>query len=102
GRALLKMGQYEEAIEAFNRSIEVSSGPYALSSASGDAWVGRGDAMMALGRYEDALEAYRQAIEVFPLNGDAWHGKGEALHALGKRIEGDWAFQMAKKLGYRK
>jgi len=54
-----------------------------------------------LGRNEDALEAYRQAIEIFPLNGDAWHGKGMALQALGKRIEGDWAFQMAEKLGYR-
>ena len=65
------------------------------------AWVGKGDALLKLGRYEEALEAYRQAIEIFPLNGDAWHCKGEALQALGKRIEGDWTFQMADKLGYR-
>jgi tetratricopeptide (TPR) repeat protein len=64
--------------------------------------VGRGDALLKLGRNEEALEAYRQAIEIYPLDGDAWHGKGEALQALGKRIEGDWAFQMAEKLGYEK
>jgi tetratricopeptide (TPR) repeat protein len=102
GRALFKMGEYEEAIDAFNRSIEVSPGPYAMSSASDAAWAGKGDALLKLGRNEEALEAYRQAIEIFPLNGDAWHGKGDALQALGKRIEGNWAFQMAEKLGYRK
>jgi superkiller protein 3 len=101
GRALFKMEQYEEAIDAFDRSIEVSPGPYAISSASDAAWAGKGDALLKLGKNEEALEAYRQAIEIFPLNGDAWHGKGEALHALGKRIKGDWAFQMADKLGYR-
>lgn len=101
GRALYKMGEYEEALEAFNRSIEVSPPSLAISSASDAAWVGRGDAMLKLGRNKEALEAYRQAIEIFPLDGDAWHGKGEALQALGKRIEGDWAFMMAEKLGYR-
>ena len=101
GRAFFKMELYEEAIEAFDRSIEVSPGPYAISSASDAAWAGKGDALLKLGRNEEALEAYRQAIELYPLNGDAWHGKGEALQALGKRIEGDWAFQMADKLGYR-
>ncbi len=101
GRALYRMGEYEKAIDAFDRSIEVSPGPYAISSASYFAWVGKGDALLKLGRNEEALEAYRQAVELYPLNGDAWHGKGEALQALGKRIEGDWAFQMAEKLGYR-
>jgi tetratricopeptide (TPR) repeat protein len=96
------MGEYEEAIEAFDRSIDASPPSFAISSASYFAWVGKGDTLLKLGRNEEALEAYRQAVEIFPLNGDAWHGKGEALQALGKRIEGDWAFQMAEKLGYRK
>jgi tetratricopeptide (TPR) repeat protein len=101
GRTLYRMGEYETAIEAFDRSIEVSPPSFTISSASDTAWVGRGDAMLKLGRNEEALEAYRQAIEIYPLNGNAWHGKGEALQALGKRIEGDWAFQMAEKLGYK-
>jgi tetratricopeptide (TPR) repeat protein len=101
GRALYKMGEYEEAIEAFDRSIEVSPPSFAISSAAYFAREGKGDVLLELGRNEEALEAYRQAIELYPLNGDAWHGKGAALQALGKRIEGDWAFMMAEKLGYR-
>ena len=42
GRALFKMGQYEEAIEAFDRSIEVSPGPYAIFSASDACLGGKG------------------------------------------------------------
>jgi len=101
GRALYKMDEYEEALEAFNKSIDLSTPSFAISSESYFAWDGRGDALLKLGRNEEALDAYRQAIELYPLNGDAWHGKGAALQALGKRIEGDWAFQMAEKLGYR-
>jgi tetratricopeptide (TPR) repeat protein len=101
GRALYKIGEYEDSLEAFNKSIDLSPPSFAISSESYFAWDGRGDALLKLGRNEEALDAYRQAIELYPLNGDAWYGKGAALQALGKRIEGDWAFQMADKLGYR-
>lgn len=101
GRALYKMDEYEEALEAFDRSIEVDPGSFAISSTSYFAQEGRGDALLKLGRNEEALEAYRQSIELYPLDYDAWHGKGQALQALEKRIEADFAFKVAKKLGCR-
>ncbi|MDD1749907.1 MAG: tetratricopeptide repeat protein [Methanothrix sp.] len=49
GRALYKMGRYEEAIEAFNRSIE-------LCPLDPDAWQGKGEALQALGeRFEGRM-----------------------------------------------
>ncbi len=101
GMVLFKMGEYEKALAAYNRSIEVSAAPPATYTSNEQAWAGIGDTLHALGRNQDALEGYKKAIDLYPLDPDAWHGKGEVLVALGKRIEGDMAFTMADKLGYR-
>jgi len=94
------MGRYEDALKAYDSVIAASLSP-AMAGVTAQAWSGKGDAMLELGRNEEALEAYRQSIELYQLDYDAWHGKGQALQALEKRIEADFAFKVAKKLGYR-
>jgi tetratricopeptide (TPR) repeat protein len=92
--SLLRLGDYEEAQEAFNRSME------AEPLLADDAWRGIGDARMGLGFYEKALLAYDTALEIYPESvnaerGHAWKGRGDALMALGREEEALVAYQNA-------
>lgn len=94
GVSLLRLGDYEDAQEAFNRSME------AEPLLADDAWGGIGDARMGLGSYEEALQAYDTALEIYPESvnaerGHAWKGKGDALMALGREEEALVAYQNA-------
>ena len=54
GFALYELGRYEEAIECYDKAIELDP-DYA------DAWKHKGDALYELGRYEEAIECYDKA-----------------------------------------
>jgi tetratricopeptide (TPR) repeat protein len=92
--SLLRLGDYGEALEAFNRSME------AEPLLADDAWRGIGDARMGLGFHEVALQAYDMALEMYPEfvnveRGHAWKGRGDALMALGREEEALVAYQNA-------
>ena len=72
---LSELGRYEEALEAYDRAIELQP-DYALI------WWYKGVVLNELGRYEEALESYDRIIELKPDFGTALYNKG--LSRIGK------------------
>jgi len=62
----------EEAIEAYNKAIEINP-KYA------DAWYNKGVTLVQLERQEEAIKAFDKAIEIYPKYAGAWNNKGVAL-----------------------
>lgn len=94
GIALGSLGKYDEAIQAFNKAIEINPQYEA-------AWYLKGAALNGLGMYNDAIQAYDNVIEINPLNESAWHGKGITLGNLGKYDEAVQAFNKAIEINPR-
>ena len=59
GFALASLGQYEEALKAYDKAIE-------LKPDFSVAWNNKAFSFSSLGRYEEALNAYDKAIELKP------------------------------------
>jgi tetratricopeptide (TPR) repeat protein len=53
------LGRYDEAIECFNRAIE-------LGPKNAEAWNNKGAALGKLGRYDEAMEHFDIAIGIDP------------------------------------
>ncbi|OPX78551.1 MAG: lipoprotein NlpI [Methanosaeta sp. PtaB.Bin039] len=88
--ALHALGRDEEALAAYNRTLDRDP---ELSRA----WYGRGEALRALGREDQAIIAYDRAIELSTFGPDRYSliGKGLALQSLGRRKEAKEAFYEA-------
>src|SRR5690606_13965265 len=68
GYSLTELNRLEEAIEAYNRAIE-------LQPQSAWAWARKGRTLRLLNRYEEALAAYDKALAIQPTYAWAWKGK---------------------------
>lgn len=68
-------GNYEEAIEFFNKALEINR-------KNENTWCRKGLALSDIGKYKEALKAYNEAIKIKPEHGRAWHNKGVALYKL--------------------
>lgn len=79
GDALYFEGRFEDAIESYDKAIEIDSNLFA-------AWVGKGKVLRTLQRYEEALIANNRSIDIQPDNPWGWFGKGFTLKDL-KRYE---------------
>ena len=80
GLAKYTSGKYEEAIEDYNKSIEINPQiPVAYNN--------RGLAKEALGKYKEALDDYNKAIEIDPQYAVAHNNRGNAKQALEKYKE---------------
>ena len=88
GLVLAKLGRFEEALVAFDRSIEVDQN-YA------DAHYNRGRVLEELFRYEDALLAYKRSIALDPNLADVHHHCGDVLRVLGRYPEALKALKQA-------
>jgi len=88
GIALGNLGKYDEAIEAFDKAIEINPQYEA-------AWYLKGAALNRQGMYNDAIQAYDKAIEINPRNESMWHSKGITLGNQGKYEEAGQAFDEA-------
>lgn len=93
GDALYAQGKYEEAIEAFNKAIE-------LKPLYETAWAGKGMTLGSQGKYDEAIVDLNKAIEINPRYAEAWASKALALQLLGKTEEADEAFAKANKFGF--
>ena len=114
GDVLGRSGRYNEAIEAYDKAIEIDpklaiawsnkgnvlgrSGRYdeaiqALDKAIeidpklADALQSKGISLIGLGRYDEAIQALDKSIEIKPNNANAWTGKGIAFRHLGRYDE---------------
>ena len=70
------LGNYRQAIEDYNRAIEIKP-DYA------EAYNNRGNAYNGLGNYRQAIEDYNRAIEIKPDYADAYNNRGIAYNSLG-------------------
>jgi tetratricopeptide (TPR) repeat protein len=89
------LGKYEEAIQCFDKAIELDPN-YAI------AWSNKGNALDELGMHNEAIQAFDEAIRIEPNYALAWSNKGIALMALSRTAEANAAFAKAKELGYTK
>jgi tetratricopeptide (TPR) repeat protein len=91
GNLLISEDKFDEAIEAFNKAIEINpKDGYAISR--------KGFALVNLGRNEEALEAFNKAIEINPKDDYALSRKGLALVNLGRNEDALEAFNKALEI----
>lgn len=76
-----RQGRYEEAIEYFDRTIE-------MKEDHAGAWKGKGICLKELGRFEEALRCFNRAIMLAPGDAECHYYRGETMENIGK-IRGD-------------
>lgn len=84
GNVLLSAHRFEEATEAYMRSVEVAG----ADAAAADAWNNLGTLHRKQGRLGEAEAACREAIARRQEFGDAWYNLSLALMAQGRVTEG--------------
>ena len=72
--------EYEAALIAFDKAIEIKRDLH-------QAWSNRGDTLRVMGRLEESLIAYDEAIQIKNDYDIAWHNRGYALFQLGRLEE---------------
>ena len=77
GVSSLNLGRPEEALEDFNRAIDIDS-------TKADGFLGRANALNTLKRFEEALPDYNRAIEIDPKLANAYVNRGSAYSQLGQ------------------
>ena len=91
GGTLYFQGKYDEAIECYDKAIEIDPD-------SSVVWNNKGLALNALGKYEEAIACYDRVIEIDPQDADAWNNKGLALDSLGNTSEAKKCYEKSKEL----
>ena len=85
GIALENLGQYEEAIKAYDKALLVEP-EFSF------VWNNKGRILHELGQYEEAIKAFDKALLIDPEYSNAWNNKGIALGVLGRYEEAIKAF----------
>ena len=91
GNALQEIGNYEKAIECYDKSLK-------FDFENEFAWTNRGIALAGLGKYDDAIECYKKAVGGHPENWRAWSNWGNALNYLGRKEEALQCYDTAFKI----
>jgi len=94
GQILVKMQNYEDALDAYDMAIETANINYPLEATRG--WTVKGNLLNMMGQYGEALEAFNEAIELIPLYEDALNGKSKSIAALSSDSTAEVAFVKAK------
>ncbi|MEG3435778.1 tetratricopeptide repeat protein [Pannus brasiliensis CCIBt3594] len=92
GNAYLSLGQYREAIEFYQRSLDIfrESGN---RRGEANSCMGLGNAYRSLGQYREAIEFYQRSLDIFRESGDrrgeasSYMGLGNAYRSLGQYRE---------------
>jgi tetratricopeptide (TPR) repeat protein len=103
GVALAGLGEYEQAIAAYDRAIRIQPGGIYQNSTKRRIqakdyylwWFNRGTALVDLARYEEALTSFDRALQIRPDYGYAWLYRGLALYQLGRYEEAKIAYTKA-------
>jgi tetratricopeptide (TPR) repeat protein len=91
GVAKWRLNQTKEAIEDFNKSIQ-------LSPENGTVYNNRGNALMDLGHPDEAMKDFDRAIALSPNYGPAYNNRGNAHVALGQYNRAFQDFRKAAEL----
>jgi tetratricopeptide (TPR) repeat protein len=91
GNELLENRNNEEAVEAYDKALEVKPD-------FAEAHYNRGVALSDLGRNEEAVHAYKKAIELKPDDADAHYHTGHALIDLKRFEDAASAYQEAVRI----
>ncbi len=91
GNQLHDLGRYAEALQAYERAIQ-------LDPTFPDAHDGRADALFLRGSYQEALQEYDRAIQLNPRYAHAYEGKGNALYNLKHYAEALEVYEKAIQL----
>lgn len=88
GEMLADKGRYQDALDCFNRAIELQADHCA-------AWVFRGVMALHLEQYLEALQSCDRALEIQPTSSEAWMFRGVALHRLNRYREAYTSYDRA-------
>jgi len=77
GVSSLNLNQPEEALESFNRAIDIDP-------TKADGYLGRANALNTLKRFEEALLDYNKALEIDPTLANAYVNRGSAYSHRGQ------------------
>ena len=77
GVSSLNMNNPEEALEDFNRAVEIDP-------LRADGYLGRANTLNTLGRYEESLNDYNKALDIDPTLANAYVNRGSAYSHLGE------------------
>lgn len=80
GQVLLNQNRFEEALQAFDQSIQ-------MNPQSAENWNDKGVVQIAAYNFEDALKCFEVAIALEPSFATAWNNKAQILYALGRYDE---------------
>ena len=84
GEKLSSNGSYEEALDAYDKAIE-------MDPQLAKAWIGKGNALDVMGKYDEAIEAYDSALNLSTENDEdaimALTGKAVAFSLMGEYNE---------------
>ncbi|GFE68601.1 tetratricopeptide repeat protein [Chroococcus sp. FPU101] len=91
GRIYAAEQNWEEAIQSYDKAIELQPDNYNALNL-------RGIALRELGRLEEAIVSFDQAIEIQSNDSVAWNNKGIVLHKLGRFDESIQSYKHALAL----
>lgn len=109
GVSLEQAGQYQAALDHFNKAIELADIERLKALAAGTTLAGagaviarglarRGTALAKLDRTDEALKSLNRALEMDPNDVEAWIGKGNLLAQMGQVDEAIFCFDKAIEL----
>ena len=76
GEALAQLKRYQEAIESYNKTIE-------LNPNDSDAYLNKGNALDDIKRYKEAIDCYNKVIELKPNDSrDAYYNRNLTLEKI--------------------
>ncbi|MCP4686433.1 MAG: tetratricopeptide repeat protein, partial [Desulfobacterales bacterium] len=107
--ALDSLGRYEEAVEAYQKSLEIKKQAYGTEAHPEYAASHHGlaNALFSVGRYEEAVEAYQKSLEIqkqaycteaHPSYAASLHGLANALSSLDRYEEAVEAYQKSLEI----
>jgi len=91
GLVLHHQGKYDEAIHAYDKTIQ-------LDPKDTSAWNNKGIALYDQDKYDEAILAYDKAIEINPQFAEAWYNKGIVFAKQNKYNEAIQAYDRAIEL----
>jgi tetratricopeptide (TPR) repeat protein len=91
GYFLMEKKKYRDAIECFNKSLEIDkSNVFALYY--------KGYSLLQIGQYQNAVEFFTRATEIDPTNSVAWRNMGYAYKRIGMDYESKKSYDEAERL----